>query len=118
MREVQSFKNALVGVMTATKNERHMKFHLLAAICTILAAFLLKFTAIEWIVLLLTISGMLTLEMINTAIERFVDLVEPNWNEKAGQVKDIAAGACFIYACGSAVIGCILYIPKIIELVL
>ena len=116
MNELRSFQVALRGILAATRSEKHMKFHLVAAVFTLAAALLLKFSPFEWIILIVVITGMLALEMINTALETLVDLVEPNWNEKAGKVKDIAAGACLVYACGAAVIGCILYIPKLLAL--
>ncbi len=114
MNELRSFQVAFRGIITASRSEKHMKFHLLAAVSTIAAALWLKFSTVEWIVLILVISGMLALEMINTAIEKLVDLIEPEWNELAGKIKDIAAGACLVYACGAAVIGCILYVPKLL----
>lgn len=114
MNELRSFQVAFRGIFTAASSEKHMKFHLAAAVITTVAAFWLNFAVVEWVVLILTITGMLALEMLNTALEKLVDLVEPNWNETAGKVKDIAAGACLVYACGAAVIGCILYIPKLL----
>ncbi|XKH51036.1 diacylglycerol kinase family protein [Chryseomicrobium palamuruense] len=116
-REVKSFQNAWQGIFRAAKLERHLKFHIVAAIGTIAGAFILQFSALEWVVLVLTISGMIALELVNTAVERIVDFVQPEWDERAGQIKDIAAGACLIYACGALAIGCILYIPKLIEVI-
>ena len=56
------------------------------------------------------------MELMNTAIENFVDFVEPKYNEKVGKVKDIAAGAVLINALFSIIIGLIIFLPKIILL--
>jgi undecaprenol kinase len=63
---------------------------------------------------LFAIGGMLSLELMNTAVERVVDLATKDYHPLAKQAKDIAAGAVFIYAALSVIIGAIIFLPKII----
>jgi len=58
------------------------------------------------------ICGVLALELVNTAVERVVDLVTKEFHPLAKQAKDIAAGAVLLYAILSVVIGCIIFLPK------
>ena len=65
-------------------------------------------------ILLFLIGGMLSLELMNTAIERAVDLITKDYHPLAKAAKDAAAGAVFVYALLSVIIGLIIFIPKII----
>ena len=79
-------------------------------------SFILKVSIIEWGILVLVISMVLALEMINTAIERCVDLVTKEYKELAKNAKDIAAGAVLVMSMFSVVIGIIIFLPKIMNL--
>lgn len=115
MRFFKSAQYALSGIVKAFKSEKHIQFHFIAAVTAIVLAGILRFSVLEWAIVILVISGMIALEMINTAIETVVDLIHPEWGPVAGKIKDIAAGACLIYACGAAIIGVMLYTPKLIN---
>jgi diacylglycerol kinase (ATP) len=70
----------------------------------------------EWIVIILCFAIVMTAEAFNSAIEKLVDFVSPGIHPQAGKIKDIAAGAVLITAIIAAIIGCIIFIPKIIIL--
>jgi len=70
----------------------------------------------EWAILILCCGVVIAAEMFNTAFEALVDMISPEWNSKAGLVKDISAGAVLILAITSVVIGLIIFLPKIIAL--
>ncbi len=70
-------------------------------------------SAIEWMFISFAICGVLALELVNTAIERVVDLVTKDIHPLAKQAKDVAAGAVLLYAILSVIIGCIIFLPKI-----
>lgn len=116
MRFVISVRNATKGIWSAVRSERHMRFHLVAAVVVLLVAGVLGFSPLEWSLLVAVIAVMIAFELLNTAIEALVDLVQPEHHPLAGKVKDIAAGACLIFAMGAAVIGCLLFIPRLIDL--
>ncbi|KHF41882.1 diacylglycerol kinase family protein [Halalkalibacter okhensis] len=115
-RLLRSFFYASQGFKYVLKHEQNMQIHLLVAIVTVFAAFLLQFPVGHWVVLLLVIASMFALEIMNTAIERTVDLVTEEYHPLAKRAKDIAAAAVFIYCLFAVAIGCILFIPALLEL--
>ena len=80
----------------------------------IIAGIILKITQAEWIVCIILFGFVITIELINTAIETTVDIAMPNINEKAKLAKDISAGAVLISAIISVIVGLIIFIPKIL----
>ena len=86
------------------------------AITVIIFGLLLKISTAEWLFISLSIGFVLAAEVFNSAIEKLVDLVSPDFNERAGLIKDMAAGAVLIAAITSAIIGLIIFIPRILQL--
>jgi diacylglycerol kinase (ATP) len=76
-----------------------------------------KITASEWLFQTLAIGLVMSVEGINTAVEKIADFIHPNYNEKIGFIKDIAAGAVFFAAITAIVIGLIIYVPYIRHIV-
>jgi len=113
---IQSFSYALNGIWQAFKSEVNLKIHFLVSLCVILAGFLLHISSLEWLTIIICIAFVITIELLNTAIEKLANIIEPNRNKEIGLVKDIAAGAVLFSAIGTAVIGLIIFIPKIIAL--
>lgn len=112
----KSFGYAFKGIDDVIKHEPNMKIHVVVAILVVIMAFILKVSIIEWIILVLLIGAVLAAETINTTIENLVDMYTKEYNEKAKVVKDTAAGTVLILAITSAIIGLIIFIPKIIYL--
>jgi undecaprenol kinase len=110
---LRPFTFAIVGILHAIRNERNMKIHTAVAVIVIILGLFYQLSAIEWMLIVFAIGGMLSLELMNTAIERVVDLVTKDFHPLAKQAKDVAAGAVFIYAILSVLIGCIVFLPKI-----
>lgn len=110
----ETFKFALEGIRVSILNEKNIRFHLVFSVIVIVLAIIFNLTQTEWLFILIAIAGMIVVEMINTAIERVVDLVTDQYHPLAGQAKDIAAGAVLIYAILSVIIGMIIFIPKIL----
>ena len=111
---INSFKYAFNGLAEAWKKEQNIKIHVLIMIFVIIAGFLLKISIAEWIVCLILFAMVISLELINTAIEITVDITMPKINERAKFAKDISAGAVLFSAIISAIIGIIIFLPKII----
>lgn len=101
---LKSFSYAFKGLVFSLK-QRNMKIIFTCAILTVLAAIFLKVNANHWCILLICIGLVMALEMINTAIEGIVDLISPDYNEKAGKIKDVAAGAVLVASIISFIIG-------------
>ena len=112
----KSFGYAFKGIDDVIEHEPNMKIHVVAAILVVIMAFILKVSIIEWIILVLLIGAVLAAETINTTIENLVDMYTKEYDEKAKIVKDTAAGTVLIFAITSAIIGLIIFIPKIIYL--
>ena len=110
----KSFSYAFKGIDDVVSNEPNMKIHVCVAILVVIMAFLLKISMIEWIILVLFIGLVLAAEVINTTIENLVDMYTKDYNERAKVVKDTAAGTVLILAITSAIIGLMIFIPKII----
>ena len=79
----------------------------------IIAGFYFQISHEEWLVQTLAIGLVLGVEGLNTAVEKIADFIHPNYHEKIGFIKDIAAGAVFFAAMTAIAIGCIIYIPKL-----
>ncbi len=110
----RSFRYAFTGIAHAFRTQPNLWIHSVAIVITIAAGFLLRINSVEWIFIIAAIGVVITTEIINTAIEELVDLVSPERHEKAGIVKDLAAGAVLIAAIMALIIGCIIFIPKIL----
>jgi undecaprenol kinase len=111
-RFFRSFKFAAEGIKAALIKEQNVRFHFLAAIIVVIAAFFTGLSYTEWLLIILLIGGMIALEMVNSALERVVDLVTAEFHPLAKQAKDIAAGAVLVFALASAIIGLLIFIPK------
>jgi diacylglycerol kinase (ATP) len=85
-------------------------------ILVVLAGFLFKITNVEWLAVVFAIGLVLAGEAINSAIERLSDVVQPERDDRIRDVKDISAGAVLICAITAAIIGFIVFLPKLIIL--
>lgn len=111
---IKSFKYAIEGILTGIKQERNMKIHITIMILVIIMGIILKINKIEWIICIILFGVVISLELINTAIENTIDLITLEKNSKAKIAKDTAAGAVLVSAISAAIIGLIIFIPKII----
>lgn len=112
---LKSFSYALSGILAAIKEERNIRIHLFATVAVSLMAIYFSISPSEWLCLLLAIGGMLSLELVNSSIERVVDLVTEDFHPLAKQAKDMAAGAVFLFAIISVVMGAVIFLPKIVH---
>lgn len=92
----------------------NFQIHLVATILVGIAGWYFQLSGNEWLWIVLAIGLVLVAELLNTAIELLVDLVSPEFNVKAGKVKDVAAGAVIVAAFISVIIAAIIFIPKLI----
>jgi diacylglycerol kinase len=104
---------AFWGLLTAFEEEANFRIQFLIAIAIVILMVLLKLTSIEKSILLLTILVVLGLELINSQIEKFLDLIEPSLHPRVKIIKDFSAGAVLLSACGSIIIGVLIFYPHI-----
>ncbi|KAB7708734.1 diacylglycerol kinase family protein [Bacillus aerolatus] len=111
-RFVASFRFALNGLRLAAK-EPNFRFHLASAAAVAMAGFWLSLTRTEWLFILIMIFGVMALEVVNTAIEKTVDLVTEDLHPLAKEAKDLAAGAVLLFSCLALLTGAIIFLPKV-----
>lgn len=110
----KSFGYAFAGILTCIRQERNMRIHLTAAILVIAAGTILRISAAEWMICLILFGLVMSLEMVNTALEAVVDLVTQEKKPLAKKAKDAAAGAVLVSAIMAAVIGLMIFVPRIL----
>ena len=114
----KSFTYAWKGIKTSFIEEPNMRIHTLAGICAVIAGFVLQITVTEWLFVIVAIGVVWVTELINTALENLVDLVQPDYHPLAGRVKDLAAGAVMSASIMAVAIGIIIFGRHIAVIVL
>ncbi len=109
---IKSFGPALKGIFHVIRNEHNFQIHLFAAIVVVATGALMDLSQGEWLWIILAIAMVFIAETFNSAIEKLVDLKQPDFDKKAGLIKDISAGAVLIAAIAAVIIGLIIFIPK------
>ncbi len=113
---INSFKYAIQGIISSIKVERNIKIHFIIALLVILGGIILQISNIEWLICIALIFVVISAELFNTAIEITLDVVMPEKNSKVKKAKDISAGAVLMVSIGAAVIGIMIFVPKILSL--
>jgi diacylglycerol kinase (ATP) len=103
---------ALKGAIKLITTEHSVMVQSSLAVLMIIAGFYFEISHEEWLVQTLAIGLVLGIEGLNTAVEKVADFIHPEYHERIGFIKDIAAGAVFFAAMTAIAIGCIIYIPK------
>ena len=111
-----SFKYALQGIVAAFKTQPNFKIEVFSAIFVLLLSIGFTISKVEWFVVLLNIGLILSLELLNTAIEKTCDLISTKKNLQIKFIKDVAAAAVLIVSFASFVCGTIIFLPKFLNL--
>ncbi|MFI8379980.1 diacylglycerol kinase family protein [Leeuwenhoekiella sp. NPDC079379] len=114
VNRLKAFKYAFKGAWLLIRKEPSIKVQFTCAVIVTILGFILDISATEWIVQLLAIGLVLAVEGLNTAVEKIADFIHPEYHEKIGDIKDVAAGAVTFAAIIAAIIGLIIYIPKLL----
>lgn len=110
---IKSVGYAFRGALLLLNKEASIKIQFFIALLITAAGFFFNISSTEWIVQLLAIGLVMSMEGINTAIEEIANFIHPEHNNKIGLIKDIAAGAVFFASIFAIIIGLIIYLPKI-----
>jgi diacylglycerol kinase len=113
---LKSFEYAVRGVRWMLRHEPNMRFHLVAAVGVLIGAAAFRLPLTEWAALIFAIVLVMLGEILNTAIEVVLDIVQPDWDKRVGVVKDLAAGAVLVAAVGATVIALIVFVPHFWDL--
>lgn len=104
-RFIDSLNCAIDGVLYAARTQKHVRNHFLAAAAVLLCALFLKVSAVEFILLAISVSFVLFAELMNTAVEVTVDMVTTDFHPLAKVAKDVAAGSVLVSVTGALVTG-------------
>ena len=115
---IEAFNAAIQGIIYTFKYERNMKIHIFIMILVIIAGIILKINKSEWIICIILFAIVIGSELFNTSIETIVDMVMPEKNEKAKIAKDVSAGAVLVVAIGAAIIGLVIFVPRILNILI
>ncbi len=110
---VQRANVAIEGIIYAVKTQRHMRYHLFAALAALILGLLLNISRSEFILLCMSIVLVLVTEMLNTAIETTVDMISEKYHPLAKNAKDIAAGVVLIASIGALMLAYLILYPAL-----
>jgi diacylglycerol kinase len=111
---IKSFKYALAGLNKAFWEEQNFRIDLLVAAIVLALASWLQIMVWQFMILLIIIAIVLILELLNSILERFVDLLKPSLHAYAKDIKDMTAAAVFIAALTALIIGLLIFLPYLI----
>ncbi|MCW3094248.1 MAG: diacylglycerol kinase [Ferruginibacter sp.] len=117
MKFIRSFGHAWRGIQHAFTTQLNFRIHILILLLVLIAGFVLKISSIEWLFVIGCSMLVLSLELINTAIEHMCDSVTKKIHPAIRIIKDASAAAVLLGAIGSVVTGLIIFLPRIIHLV-
>ena len=106
---VRSLQYAWQGFCLALREQRNCRIHCAAALLAMAASLFLQISLVEWCIILICIGAVISAELFNSAVEKWVDLVSPDWNKKAGEMKDMSAAAVLMLAITAAIIGGLIF---------
>lgn len=109
---LKSLKFALKGAIKLISTEHSVMVQFSLSIALIIAGFYFDIEREEWMFQTLAIGMVLSIEGLNTAVEKVADFIHPDYSQRIGFIKDIAAGAVFFAAMAAITIGLIIYLPK------
>ncbi|WP_026704848.1 diacylglycerol kinase family protein [Flavobacterium soli] len=113
---LKSFKFAILGAYKLVTTEHSIMVQFSLGVLITIAGFYFEITTTEWLFQTLAIGLVLSIEGLNTAVEKIADFIHPDFHSRIGFIKDIAAGAVFFAAVSALAIGCIIYVPIIMSL--
>ncbi len=111
-KRLKGCKYAIKGAFILIRTEPSIQVQAVIALIMTFAGFYFEISSTEWMFQIFAIGFIMGLEGANTAIEEIADFVHPEFHNKIGLIKDLAAGAVFFAALTAVIIGCIIYIPK------
>lgn len=113
---LRSFRYAFRGMRLLLRNEHNARIHAGAAIGVITAGFIFRLSAGEWGIVAVLIAAVFMAEAFNSAVEYLADRLSPEFDPLIGKAKDVAAAGVLFMALGAAVVGLIIFVPKLLAL--
>lgn len=117
-QRIASFKWAIWGIKDLVSHHPNAQVHSMATLIVVPLAYYLGLSVVEWCLIVLCIVLVLAMEAMNSAVEYLADKVSPEHDPLIGKAKDIAAAAVLLSAIGAAVVGLLIFVPKLYPLLL
>lgn len=114
-KTLKSFKYAFRGVGALVRSENNFKMHMLAVVLVIISGFTLRINKREWLIVIILIGFVLVAEAFNTAIEKICDFIHPEYHERIGEIKDLAAAGVLVAAIVAFIGGLLIFVPKVLS---
>lgn len=114
---LKSFKYAIRGAGKLILSEHSIIAQCAIGLLTIIMGFVFEITATEWMFQIMAIGLILSIEGINTAVEKIADFIHPDFNTKIGFIKDVAAGAVFFSGITALILGAIIYTKYVVAFI-
>ncbi|HVH65993.1 MAG TPA: diacylglycerol kinase family protein [Candidatus Acidoferrum sp.] len=108
-RTLYSFRHAGRGFAWAVSSQANLRVHLVVAVVVLVAAVLLRFSAIEFVAVVISMAVVIAAELFNTTLEVLIDYAWPEHHPMIGRAKDVAAAAVLVTAAGAAIVGVLLF---------
>ena len=115
-KRLKSFTYAFAGLKVLFKEEQNSWIHLFATFFAVLLGILLKISVLEWVAVVFAIGLVFSFEIINTSVENIANFICPEWDERIKRIKDLAAAAVLVSAITAAIVGLLIFLPKILAL--
>jgi len=114
-KRFKSFSYAFNGVKILFKEEHNARIHLFAVVIVITAGVMLNISIIEWLFIIFSIGFVFAMEFFNSSIENISDFISPEKHDMIKKIKDLAAGGVLTSAITAFIIGCTIFLPKILN---
>jgi diacylglycerol kinase len=112
---LQAFSNAFAGMRQLLQHEIHMRIHVIAAMLCLAVTWWLEISGWQFLLVLLCIVLVMVTEIVNTAIEKLCDMVQPEFDHRIKYIKDISSAAVLLSAIFALVCGSIIFLPALVN---
>jgi len=112
---ILSFKYAFNGLRILFSKEHNARIHLVITIIAVTIAIILNISSVEWLIILVLIALVFSLEIVNSAIENICNYISPEWHTAIKKIKDLSAAAVLVAAIISIICGLIIFVPKLCD---
>ena len=115
-KRLQSFRYAFAGLGVLFREEHNSWIHAIAAVLAVIAGFIFRICLWEWVAIVIVIGMVFAAEIINSSLERTADFVKAERDDRKRDIKDLGAAAVLVCAISAAIVGMIVFLPKIMNL--
>ncbi len=117
LRRAQSLSHATRGLVLFVKTTPNAWIQIVICLCVITGGVFFGITPTEWLFIVIACGTVFVSEAFNTAIEIDIDLTSPEYHPYARDTKDVAAGAVLLSSCMAVLVGCVIFIPYLLEMI-